>query len=319
MGIYIYVTPMKLSDKNSEAAADYAKKKKEQLEKARRLKAERESKSMSGGGERHVMGMGYESQASKPSSAGQLVSVYRNLEQSGMEPFADYIKISKSNYEYVDAEKYRELSREKAERNSRSLPRSMLNDGSNEPPRVVTSYISGTNFEMSRSRNVHAPHADSRPFFAPPSPPEGTQVNVSDRPLLCMSSNKRNEVIVGSADHALYSISLTSLGHRPPPAPQTMYSKRNGHADWITGVAHLANGKVMDLAVCSNSTGADGDVLSICLSVCLSICVCVYVCLSGRCCPPPWTGSCACGTIAAHVVRTSSDTRGLSPRCSRQL
>ena len=58
------------------------------------------------------------------------------------------------------------------------------------------------------------------------------------------------EVVVGSTDHALYSINTTlSPGHRD--AVRVMYPKRQGHTDWVTSVSFLSDGRVL-------SGGMDG-------------------------------------------------------------
>ena len=72
----------------------------------------------------------------------------------------------------------------------------------------------------------------------------GRVVDVSDRLLTCSSSNMRNEIVVGSADHALYAIDILSSDHskgsndsarRSGKKPYTtMYSKTCGHCDWVT-------------------------------------------------------------------------------------
>lgn len=76
----------------------------------------------------------------------------------------------------------------------------------------------------------------------------GTIIDVSDRMLICCSSNMRNEIVVGGADHALYAIDVQRAGSltsselidrgrpvRPTRKPfATMYSKTCGHTDWVT-------------------------------------------------------------------------------------
>ena len=77
-------------------------------------------------------------------------------------------------------------------------------------------------------------------FLNPPMDPAGRKVDVSDRLLICSSSNMRNEVVVGGSDHALYSINVSD----PTSKPITMHNKSNGHSDWVTSVTHLADGQV---------------------------------------------------------------------------
>ena len=231
---------MKTAQKNSEAAAEYARKKEEQLQKAARLKAERESKSRSSNPSSHSSAsMSCDSMTGGSCSTDKLVSMYQNLEQSTLEPVAERIRISKSDYEFVDGVKYQKMCKE---RDSNRLTRSMLESGPGAPDQVVSSYISGSDFDITAPRSVNAPFSNSRNFFNPPDDPQGRQFDVSDRPLLCISSNKRNEVVVGSSDHALYAIDVDNLDSKKKPV--TMHNKTNGHADWITAVTHLSNGKV---------------------------------------------------------------------------
>lgn len=73
----------------------------------------------------------------------------------------------------------------------------------------------------------------------------GTRLDLSDRPLVCCSTNNRSEVVVGGTDHALYSIDLRDLRRKPI----TMYTKVSGHTDWVTTAAHLCNGQVLSGAM----------------------------------------------------------------------
>jgi WD40 repeat protein len=95
--------------------------------------------------------------------------------------------------------------------------------------------------DLTITRTNHALFSDSEIYFSHPISPSGHQVDVSDRPILCLSSNGSREIVVGSADHALYSMDITQLKRKPV----TMYTKTSGHTDWITGVAHLPNGCVL--------------------------------------------------------------------------
>jgi WD40 repeat protein len=78
-----------------------------------------------------------------------------------------------------------------------------------------------------------------------PSDPAGRQIDLSDRPLLCSSSNMRNEIVVGGSDHALYAIDVMD----PKKRHVTMYTKTCGHTDWVTSVTHLADGQVISAAM----------------------------------------------------------------------
>ncbi|TYZ67267.1 hypothetical protein PybrP1_001474 [[Pythium] brassicae (nom. inval.)] len=101
-----------------------------------------------------------------------------------------------------------------------------------------------------------------------PAVPEGALHAVSAQPLMCMSMSADGlEVVVGSSDHALYVIPLgsgggpgtrtTSSSTRSVAAaskPRTLYSKKFGHAEWVTCVAHLPDNRVvsggMDSKLC---------------------------------------------------------------------
>lgn len=101
--------------------------------------------------------------------------------------------------------------------------------------------------EFTKARNPNAPQTGSAMFCDPRGPvdPAGRQYDLSDRPLLCSSSNMRNEVVIGGSDHALYAIDVSD----PRKSPITMYTKTAGHTDWVTSVAHLADGHVLSAAM----------------------------------------------------------------------
>eukprot|EP01031_Cornospumella_fuschlensis_P024841 gene24841-30017_t len=77
--------------------------------------------------------------------------------------------------------------------------------------------------------------------------PQGTLFDLSDRPLVCLSTDHQKEVVVAGTDHALYSIDLQNLQRKPT----TMYSKTSGHTDWVSSVCHISTGAVL-------SGGMDG-------------------------------------------------------------
>lgn len=89
----------------------------------------------------------------------------------------------------------------------------------------------------------HAYRANSAIFSQPPVDPSGRRFDLSDRLLMCSSSNMRNELVVGGTDHALYAIDVLSTDSRKKPT--TMYSKKFGHTDWVTCCSHLADGRVV--------------------------------------------------------------------------
>lgn len=98
-----------------------------------------------------------------------------------------------------------------------------------------------------RPRNNHATQGNGDVFVQSNGPidPAGRQIDLSDRPLLCSSSNMRNEVVVGGSDHALYSIDVLDARKRHI----TMYTKTCGHTDWVTSVSHLSDGQVLSAAM----------------------------------------------------------------------
>ena len=89
-----------------------------------------------------------------------------------------------------------------------------------------------------------------------PADPHGILFDASDRPLLCMSlSDGGEEAVVGGSDHAAYCFD-TQGGERT----RQLHSKRHGHAEWVTGVAHVAGGGIvtcgMDGKMCLWERGA---------------------------------------------------------------
>ena len=84
-------------------------------------------------------------------------------------------------------------------------------------------------------------------WFKGPRANNGRVGNVSDRPLLCMSVFG-DLAVVGSADHGLIEVELKGSGKDPTAAlrtRRTLYTKQYGHAEWVTDVAHLPDGRVL--------------------------------------------------------------------------
>ncbi len=82
-------------------------------------------------------------------------------------------------------------------------------------------------------------------FAHGPVNPEGVLVDLSDRPMMCMSTDvARGMAVIGSSDHALYEVRLSDGA-----ATRTLYTKRYGHSEWVTCVAHLADGRVVSGAM----------------------------------------------------------------------
>lgn len=83
----------------------------------------------------------------------------------------------------------------------------------------------------------------TRGWSAGPLDPRGTLIDLSDRPVLCGAVDcERGVAYVGCSDHATYAIA-TEHGKKSA----TLYGKRSGHSEWVTGVAVLgdASGRVV--------------------------------------------------------------------------
>ena len=102
------------------------------------------------------------------------------------------------------------------------------------------------NFNVSSNISCNLYTGNSQLYIVPPIDSKGTRINISDRPILCMSYTKDgNELVVGSADHALYSVNIKY----PNKKPIQMYSKRYGHTDWVTSCSHLIDGRIVSSAM----------------------------------------------------------------------
>ena len=77
--------------------------------------------------------------------------------------------------------------------------------------------------------------------------------------LLIIMVSRTGECIFGGSDHALYAVSVgidnssggggMRGGMTTKKRTITMYSKRYGHTDWVTSVAHLTDGRVLSAAM----------------------------------------------------------------------
>jgi hypothetical protein len=232
---------MNRAQANSQAAADYAKKKKEQLERANRLRMERNSQqtTISASSSRP------NSNSSSSSRSNQQLLMYDGLDDPRNDESNERVKISQQDYQFIEQQTLERQAKAKHERDLDLFHQAKANsknkgtDVSN--PRVTASSIISDPYSLSHIRSTNAPYADGERFFVPPSDESGRLIDLSDRPLLCISSNLRNEVIIGSSDHALYAIDV----NHSTRGPIKMYSKSAGHTDWITGVAHLPDGRVI--------------------------------------------------------------------------
>jgi len=73
-----------------------------------------------------------------------------------------------------------------------------------------------------------------------PKDPRGILFKASDRPLMCLSVYDKNEAVVGSSDHALYTFD-PSTGRRK----RKLYTKRHGHREWVTCVTYTSSGEIL--------------------------------------------------------------------------
>jgi WD domain, G-beta repeat len=96
------------------------------------------------------------------------------------------------------------------------------------------------------ARDLGADLSNSWPYAAPcagwlqgPVDPAGTLHDASDRNIMCCSLAK-NELVLGSADHALYSVDIVTGA-----ATRKLHSPSSGHSEWVTCVAHTADGAVL--------------------------------------------------------------------------
>ena len=245
-----------ISDRNSEAAQAYAAKKKEQLARANAMRMEREKidrdTELAGPGFRNVgsgalvhsntnyqrleFGVGnFEVEShSYGTTTERLV-----IRPSGIRSAEDR-RISLGHSDSTGtgpsaplAHRHVEVERKRATSFQRSTLEPLTDDIMPE-----TEIMNGVKISCARSH--HAYRVESERFLVPPSDPSGIQVDLSDRPILCLSSNGIDEVVFGCADHALYAVNIDSLMGGKPGRPKTMYSKQFGHTDWVTSVAHLA-------------------------------------------------------------------------------
>ncbi|KAL3684256.1 hypothetical protein R1sor_002278 [Riccia sorocarpa] len=105
---------------------------------------------------------------------------------------------------------------------------------------------------------------------AGPSDSAGVMVDLSDRPLMCMSV-RGNEAAIGCADHSVYTVDVVR-GKRL----RNLYNKRYGHTEWVTCVEHLQDGRILSGALdkklclwdatgvrCTDLLGHDGSISSL--------------------------------------------------------
>jgi hypothetical protein len=255
-----------IGERNSDAALRFAAKKKVQLQRANALKLERDQASSGTGvSDRmraftatNTIGGGH--QDSHFSTGGFDVETHSygtSTERIVIRPSkllcGDHDKFD-TNYSAPPASKPSGLKSDTKFSKSvtaASYRRPPSSEGVSDGGSVDVSGDDGIRCSEQRTNHVH--NANSDVFLAPPTDPTGIQVDLSDRPLLCMSTDGRDEVVVGGADHALYAIQVSSLydNRGRPTRPKKMYGPRHGHSDWITSVAHLAGNRL--LLFCSST------------------------------------------------------------------
>lgn len=267
---------MKLSDRNSQQASDYAAKRKEQLDRANRLRQERDAQKVakqmsedlyigdrpSRGGsassaivkapsvrdDRSISGVSTTSYSDPRSGASVAERIVVGREAMGFhDPWdpsqATMQSAAPRRTDYGGSAPSKRIIAPSASRTSRMREE----EKSTEQEIVGGSAVSGE-FLTSSARSNHDLSVRSEVFFSSPLDPEGTLVDVSSMPVLCMSIGD-NEVVVGCADHSLYAIHInqSSSGSRggSHPVVTQMYGKKHGHSDWVTGVCHLADQRVL--------------------------------------------------------------------------
>ena len=79
----------------------------------------------------------------------------------------------------------------------------------------------------------------SQGWYKGPSNFQGTVLDLSDRPSLCMDV-REDRAVIGSSDHALYEVNFCK-GKRT----RKLYSKAYGHCEWVNVVKYFPDGKVL--------------------------------------------------------------------------
>jgi WD40 repeat protein len=206
-----------LSERASDAASAYAAKKKEQLQRANLMRSERESKSKHDASLSTIQKRPFATGVDR--NTGEITTV------GGLQ---------------VECKSYGDT----AERIIIRRPQAEMK----QSDRKISSTAFSSKFDRQEENdNNHQRFEEgskSGGFLNPPKDPSGQEVDLSDRPILC-SSTAQMEVVFGGADHALYSVNINSK------KVTKMYSKKCGHTDWVTAVAHLKDNRVI-------SAGMDG-------------------------------------------------------------
>jgi len=219
---------MKISDRNSRAASEYAEKKKQQLARANQLRMERDENSRSQAG--------IQSNISHNTSGVSSVS-------------SEYSSDIVSRIVVKREPPPKQLNGERINSSKRILP-AMPSLGekllrSEGKLNIIETTVNGSLQTSYSNRNFIVDGEDSALFSRSPRDPSGRCIDLCDRPIICGSTNGVNEVVIGSSDHALYAININDLKRKHI----TMYGKKYGHTDWVTGCCHLPDGYVVSCAM----------------------------------------------------------------------
>ncbi len=150
-----------------------------------------------------------------------------------------------NKFNQVFASKSRIDQEEKEEEDTIDRRRMNSNNNTNNQPSTSTTTTSISPIDNSLS-NVWR--------LGPLQNPEGTLYPACTQPITSMSVS-HNQIVVGSCDHACYAFDLpnnnkTTRGLRrshSSVSKRTLYTKRYGHTEWVTCVAHLSNNTPYDL------------------------------------------------------------------------
>jgi hypothetical protein len=193
---------MNLSERASDAANAYAAKKKEQLHRANLMRSERESKNKHDASLSTIQKRPFATGVDR--NTGEIMTV------GGLQ---------------VECKSYGDTT----ERVIIRRPQSDIKVQSQK----LSSMPYSSKFDRQEDDDNHQRFEKGKisdGFFNPPRDPSGQEVDLSDRPILCSSTDSRMEVVFGGADHALYSVNISNK------KVIKMYSKKYGHTDWVTAV-----------------------------------------------------------------------------------
>ena len=222
---------MKLSDRNSRAASEYAEKKKQQLARANQLRLERDEISKNHSQSKLLQPMNTSDSSRKPS-----VSFEHHNNVVSHIVIKQEIETKHQNRDQViNQREYLPVMPSLGDKLMKAEGKSSM----------IETTINGNLQSSYSNRNFMSSDGDSSFFFRSPSDPSGRCIDLCDRPIICGSTNSTNEVVIGSSDHALYSINVMDAKRKHV----TMYNKKYGHTDWVTGCCHLPDGRVVSCAM----------------------------------------------------------------------